>query len=103
MQASLKIHKIGSGVLEESSQVWAKAYCLDETFFENDMFVGYREVDYAIVDQDGVYDRKLAQDLCNLLRSTKGATPINVYLKQVVIQKRPVLAIVGLSDVKKIA
>jgi len=108
MQSSLLVTKIGFGQIEDEGSNkktdWAKVYCLEPTFTTSDMFAGFNEVHFPIVDPvTHKPNLALAEVIRKRFESLNPTAPIKMdfLLTMTTSAKRQVLSISGLAPVSK--
>jgi len=104
MQAEILVTKIGCGVVEDETSHnktdWAKVYGLEATFTKSDMFSGFNEIHYSIVDPVTLKPSiHLAQQIKQRFEALNPKTPIKMKfeLAMSTSAKRQVLSICGLA------
>lgn len=98
------VQKIGCGFVEDETTkqktAWAKVYALDTTSSQNDMFTGFNELHYSVIDPTTLSPSiALANEIKTAFATLKPNTPVKMKFKalMVTISKRQTLSICGLA------
>jgi len=104
MNCEITVCKVGSGQIvdEKTGQVtdWAKIYGIDPIFSNDDMFTGFKEVNYSIVDpQTGRASVAIANQIKQKLISLSPKSPQTLLfeIQTVSAGKRATIAVTGFA------
>lgn len=103
MKIELTVLRIGCGDIqdEQSGELtpWAKAYLVNDSFIDNDMFTGVMDSSASIVDKTGNADVKMADEIKMHLRNLESNNPVKLTFECdfAVSAKKQVLCIRGFN------
>ncbi len=103
MQIGLTVLRIGCGdIVDETTgelTPWSKAYLVNDSFIDTDMFTGVMDSSASIIDKTGNADVKLAEEIKMYLRHLESNNPVKLTFECdfVVSAKKQVLCIRGFN------